>query len=169
MSSELASGTDGDRVHIGSSERRGNRCVQREQAATPPRRLAIIRHAEEVSGSVARTCRYYGISRPTFYKWLRRYEELGIEGLRDRSRAAAHEPKRHKRPRSWQDRLPAPELPLRTSQDRDVSEALPRRPDQPFGDLADPEAPGHEPAALKGARTPIRLKTPHRPVASPRP
>jgi len=26
------------------------------------RRLAIIRHAEEVTGNVAMTCRYYGIS-----------------------------------------------------------------------------------------------------------
>jgi transposase InsO family protein len=48
--------------------------------------LAIIRHAKEVSGSVALTCRYYGISRPTYYTWFRRYEELGIEGLRPRSR-----------------------------------------------------------------------------------
>jgi transposase InsO family protein len=34
---------------------------------------------------VAATCRYFGISRPTFYKWLRQYEEFGEEGLRDRS------------------------------------------------------------------------------------
>jgi len=60
--------------------------TEREQARGAARRLAIIRHAQEVSGSVARTCRYYGVSRPTYYKWLRRYEELGIEGLRDRSR-----------------------------------------------------------------------------------
>jgi len=52
------------------------------------RRLAIIRHAQEVSGSVAKTCRYYGISRQSYYKWLRRYEEHGPEGLKDRSRAA---------------------------------------------------------------------------------
>ena len=60
--------------------------TEQELARGAARRLAIIRHAEEVSGNVARTCRYYGISRPTYYKWLRRYEELGIEGLRDRSR-----------------------------------------------------------------------------------
>jgi predicted enzyme related to lactoylglutathione lyase len=36
----------------------------------------MIRHAQEVSGSVAKTCRYYGVSRPTYYKWLRRNEEL---------------------------------------------------------------------------------------------
>ncbi|TMG11970.1 MAG: IS481 family transposase [Chloroflexi bacterium] len=50
------------------------------------RRLAIIRHAQEVTGNVALTCRYYGVTRPSYYKWLRRYEELGVDGLRDRSR-----------------------------------------------------------------------------------
>ena len=49
-------------------------------------RLAILRHAREVTGNVARTCRYYGITRQAYYMWLRRYEELGLEGLRDRSR-----------------------------------------------------------------------------------
>jgi len=38
------------------------------------RRLAMIKHAEEVTGSVAMTCRYYGISRTAYYRWLRRYE-----------------------------------------------------------------------------------------------
>ena len=50
------------------------------------RRLAIIRHAREVTGSVALTCRYYGVSRQVFHIWLRRYEQLGLDGLRDRSR-----------------------------------------------------------------------------------
>lgn len=50
------------------------------------RRLAVLRHAEEVSGNVAMTCRYYGISLPTYYKWLRRYEADGVDGLRDRSK-----------------------------------------------------------------------------------
>ena len=49
-------------------------------------RLAVLRHAEEVTGNVAMTCRYFGISRPTFYKWLQRYEADGEDGLRDRSR-----------------------------------------------------------------------------------
>ena len=60
--------------------------TEREQAKSASRRLAIIRHAQEVSRSVAQTCRYYGISRQCFYKWLRRYEELGEAGLRERSR-----------------------------------------------------------------------------------
>lgn len=29
------------------------------------------------------TCRYFGITRQSFYTWKRRYEELGLEGLRD--------------------------------------------------------------------------------------
>ena len=48
-------------------------------------RLAMLRHAEEVTGNAAATCRYYGISRQSFYKWQRRYEDLGEAGLRDGS------------------------------------------------------------------------------------
>jgi transposase-like protein len=39
------------------------------------RRLAVLRHVEEVTGNVAMTCRYFGISRPTYDTWVRRYEE----------------------------------------------------------------------------------------------
>jgi transposase-like protein len=60
--------------------------TEREISRNAARRLAIIRHAQEVSGNVAFTCRYYGVARPSYYKWLRRYEELGVDGLRDRSR-----------------------------------------------------------------------------------
>ena len=48
------------------------------------RRLAILRHAEEITGNVALTCRYYGISRQCFYTWRRRYDAHGLDGLRDR-------------------------------------------------------------------------------------
>jgi transposase InsO family protein len=58
---------------------------EREQQRKIRHRLAVLRHAAEVTGNVSQTCRYYGISRPTFYKWVERYEELGEEGLRDRS------------------------------------------------------------------------------------
>jgi hypothetical protein len=50
------------------------------------RRLAILRHAEEITGNVALTCRYYGISRQCFYKWRQRYDQHGLDGLRDRAR-----------------------------------------------------------------------------------
>jgi transposase InsO family protein len=59
--------------------------TERELSRNATRRLAIIRHATEVTGNVALTCRYYGITRQCYYVWLRRYEELGLNGLRDRS------------------------------------------------------------------------------------
>jgi transposase len=60
--------------------------TEKELARAAAHRLAIIRHAQEVTGNVAMTCRYFGITRQAFYKWLRRYEEQGLDGLRDRSR-----------------------------------------------------------------------------------
>lgn len=36
---------------------------------------------------MAATCRYYGISRNVFCRWKRRYENEGLEGLKDRSSA----------------------------------------------------------------------------------
>jgi len=50
------------------------------------RKLAVLRHVDEVTGNVAMTCRYFGISRQHYYTWLRRYQADGLEGLRDRSR-----------------------------------------------------------------------------------
>jgi hypothetical protein len=44
------------------------------------RRLAVLRHADEVSGNVPKTRRYYGISRQCYYAWLRRFEAEGPEG-----------------------------------------------------------------------------------------
>ena len=52
---------------------------EREQQRKIRHRLAVLRHAEEVTGNVAATCRYYGISRQVFYKWRRRFEEHGEE------------------------------------------------------------------------------------------
>jgi transposase InsO family protein len=60
--------------------------TERELARAAAHRLAIIRHAQEVTGNVALTCRYFGITRQAYYIWLRRYQEHGLEGLRDRSR-----------------------------------------------------------------------------------
>lgn len=66
--------------------------TEREITRNAERRLAMIRHAQEVTGNVSKTCRYYGIARPTYYKWLQRYEEKGLEGLRDQSRRPHHSP-----------------------------------------------------------------------------
>ena len=60
--------------------------TEKELTRNAAKRLAIIRHAQEVSHNVALTCRYYGISREVFYKWHRRLDRFGVDGLRDRSR-----------------------------------------------------------------------------------
>jgi transposase InsO family protein len=65
---------------------------EREQQRKVRHRLAVLRHAEEVTGNVAATCRYYGITRQCFYKWRRRYEDLGEAGLRDGSSRPHHCP-----------------------------------------------------------------------------
>jgi transposase InsO family protein len=66
--------------------------TEHELARGAARRLAIIRHAQEVTGNVAGTCRYYGITRQAYYTWLRRYEEGGVDALRDRSRRPHRSP-----------------------------------------------------------------------------
>ncbi|WP_406478464.1 helix-turn-helix domain-containing protein [Streptomyces sp. NBC_01615] len=66
--------------------------------ATPPlvreakRRLAVIRHVEQVTGNVAMSCRYIGISRQPYYTWYRRYQAEGAVGLRTRSKAPKKSP-----------------------------------------------------------------------------
>lgn len=50
---------------------------ERERDKNAPRRLAILRHAEEVTGNMALTCRYYRITRQAFYLWRRQYEAGG--------------------------------------------------------------------------------------------
>jgi transposase len=67
--------------------------TKKELARGAARRLAIIRHAQEVTGNVAKTCRYYGISRQVYYRWLRLYEEEGEAGLRERSRRPQRTPR----------------------------------------------------------------------------
>ncbi len=36
--------------------------------------------------NISKTCRFFGISRPSYYLWLRRYQELGKRGLVAHSR-----------------------------------------------------------------------------------
>jgi transposase InsO family protein len=48
-------------------------------------RLRWIQHYEQVTKKVAPTCRYFGISRGTFYLWYHRYLSLGVDGLKSKS------------------------------------------------------------------------------------
>lgn len=54
-------------------------------------RHKFLQHAKK-SGNVAQTCRYFGISREKFYKWKRRFDELGAAGLADRPTRPHHSP-----------------------------------------------------------------------------
>lgn len=56
-------------------------------------RPRILRQAREIPGNVAQTCRRFGISRQTFYKWSARCGRHGEAGLCDRPRAAHHCPR----------------------------------------------------------------------------
>jgi putative transposase len=51
-------------------------------------RFKFIQECQSGDESLAELCRRYGVSRKTGYKWLERYREDGLDGLRDQSRAA---------------------------------------------------------------------------------
>jgi transposase len=51
-------------------------------------------------GNARLTCRHFGISAQTFYRWKRRYDPRHLESLEDRS----HRPKRVRQPR-WSPEL----------------------------------------------------------------
>ncbi len=44
------------------------------------RKLRILNNAQE-SGNVSRTCRYFSISRETFYQWKKSYKQDGGRAL----------------------------------------------------------------------------------------
>ena len=48
-------------------------------------RLGWVQHFDK-TGNASLTSRRCGISRPTLRKWVSRYQELGVEGLLERSR-----------------------------------------------------------------------------------
>lgn len=55
-------------------------------------RMKLMVAIEAGEESKAALCRRFGVSRPTLYKWLRSYEEEGVAGLEDRSRAPLNHP-----------------------------------------------------------------------------
>jgi transposase InsO family protein len=59
-------------------------------AMTLKREFAALAVQEEAS--MAELCRRYGISRPTGYKWVRRFRQGGLEGLAEQSRRPIHSP-----------------------------------------------------------------------------
>jgi transposase-like protein len=65
--------------------RRGDAMTKAEQTRLTAWRFRVLQRAGEASRNVASTCRHFGISRKTFYKWKRRHAEHGAAGLCDRS------------------------------------------------------------------------------------
>jgi transposase InsO family protein len=58
-------------------------------------RVEFVLRAKEGEEAIAELCREYGISRPTGYLWLNRYEQVGsVKGLAERSRRPVHSPQR---------------------------------------------------------------------------
>jgi len=57
------------------------------------KRLTWIKLYEETDYDAGLVCRRCGITRPTLRKWLRRYQELGEDGLASQSRRPTHSPK----------------------------------------------------------------------------
>ena len=66
---------------------------EKEILRSQARRLGVIRHFEEVTQDIFKTCRYLGISRAAFYRWRNRYPKYGAHGLRDRSRRPLNSPR----------------------------------------------------------------------------
>jgi len=60
------------------------------------RRLAMVEWHATHGRSVSLTARHFGVSRPTVYRWLVRFERLRLETLEDRSSAP-----RHRRRATW--------------------------------------------------------------------
>src|SRR6185369_15456138 len=66
----------------------------------PLRARTMVELREEVVSRVVAGLRItevadmYGLSRPTVYEWVKRYEADGVDGLEDRSRAPKHSPSR---------------------------------------------------------------------------
>lgn len=57
-------------------------------------RLKFVVAASREEKPLRQLCQEFGISRPTGYAWLRRYEQEGIEGIRERSRRPQRIPRR---------------------------------------------------------------------------
>ena len=51
-----------------------------DQERDVQRKLKVLRHAEQ-TGNIAKTRRYFGIGRASFYRWKTEYQQRGEAGL----------------------------------------------------------------------------------------
>jgi len=71
-------------------------------------RLKWFDYYRKHGGNASLTCRYFGISRQTFYRWKQRYDPRDLRTLEER----AHRPRRLRRP-TWSRELELAVLHLR--------------------------------------------------------
>ena len=64
-----------------------------EQQRLTAWRIRVLREAAAAPHGVAQTCRRFGLSRKTFYKWKRRLADYGEAGLADRARTPGRSPR----------------------------------------------------------------------------
>ena len=57
-------------------------------------KIKLVTDWNDGCSSITDLSQKYGVSRPTIYKWLKRYEQSGIEGLKEKSRAPKKSPHR---------------------------------------------------------------------------
>lgn len=57
-------------------------------------KIQLIADWQKILHSITDLSKKYGISRKTVYKWCNRYEEKGIDGLKDQNRTPIHNPNR---------------------------------------------------------------------------
>ncbi|MGB6191192.1 MAG: helix-turn-helix domain-containing protein [Terracidiphilus sp.] len=63
-----------------------------KETRTVDQRLQFLSSYQREEMSVTDLCHEYGISRPTAYKWIKRYDEVGPEGLLDLARTPPSKP-----------------------------------------------------------------------------
>jgi transposase len=63
-----------------------------KQTRTVDQRLQFLSSHQKEEMSVTDLCHQYGISRPTAYKWIKRYDEVGPEGRLDLTRTPHSSP-----------------------------------------------------------------------------
>ena len=70
-----------------------------DQERDVQRKLKVLRHAEQ-TGNIAKTCRYFGIGRASFYRWKTEYQQRGEAGLVN-AKPIPKNPADQLRQRSW--------------------------------------------------------------------
>jgi transposase-like protein len=63
-----------------------------EQRRLTAWRWRLLNHASAGSRGVAGTCRHFGVSRKTFYKWRKRLADQGVAALCDQPRTPRTSP-----------------------------------------------------------------------------